>query len=610
MLFVDIEGDGLLSGVSTIWCMCVSDSEGYEETFTNDGRYRSIEEGIEVISKHKIVGHNIYGYDLPALQKIYGVDYASFDVIDTLTLSTLFNAGREGGHSLESWGLRTGTHKGEWRDFSQLSDGMIEYCRNDVHTTISTYQALMKEDWPQMSINLEHKIAYICGQQMLHGWKFDTQLADKLINYIDEQLALIEQELQNKVNVVCYPGSTIEKPFTKSGKLIKRIEDYEHIVGPFSRVSFDYPNLNSRQQLAELLLLEGWKPDRYTEKSQAKYEEALQSGVTKEEAEKLLTPVVDGEVLETLTGNIGGLLSKRFNLNKRKALIEGCYRDVRERGDGRCTAGIMSCGARSGRATHSIITSIPKAADNILLGKEIRSLFTVEKGNKFVGSDAAGIQLRILAHYMNDPNYINAIVNGKKSEQTDAHSLVAKAIGLDPTKTYEIDGRQGTGRDVAKTVSYALIFRAGDDKLGRVIGGSAKEGRRIRKDLMRVMPKYNQLVDRTEEVFDKNGYMTGLDGRRIYPPSSYQALNYLIQAGEAVAMKVAICKAHQWLHRQGVDFKQVGFHHDEISLEVREDQADIAVNALDIGLKYATRFLNLRCPLEGEGKIGNNWSIH
>ena len=109
-LVIDIEADGLTPTV--IFCIvavCADTQKVY--SFDNT----QIKEGCEFLKKaNKLIGHNIIGYDLPAILDIEGVDLYDKKLVDTLVLSRLFNPTREGGHGLESWGYRLHFHKGEY----------------------------------------------------------------------------------------------------------------------------------------------------------------------------------------------------------------------------------------------------------------------------------------------------------------------------------------------------------------------------------------------------------------------------------------------------------------------------------------------------------------
>ena len=109
-------------------------------------------------------------------------------------------------------------------------------------------------------------------------------------------------------------------------------------------------------------------------------------------------------------------------------------------------------------------------------GKECRSLWTISNPDThtLIGTDASGLELRCLAHYMNDPNFTEEVVNG------DVHTANMKAAGL-------------TDRDQAKTFIYAFLYGAGPAKIGKVVGGSSKAGQQLITKFLSNMPKLKKL---------------------------------------------------------------------------------------------------------------------
>ena len=118
-LTFDIECNGL--NPDKIWCIVAKEYKGDTFIFTYDKD--NIEEGIKLLQQaDTLIGHNIIGFDIPVLNKLYGVDLIKDkEIIDTLVMSRLFNPVREGGHGLESWGYRLKVYKAEqpekWDEF-------------------------------------------------------------------------------------------------------------------------------------------------------------------------------------------------------------------------------------------------------------------------------------------------------------------------------------------------------------------------------------------------------------------------------------------------------------------------------------------------------------
>ena len=157
MLVFDCETNGLLNDVSEIHCIAIYDSTKKKTfVFNNQGSdCPPITEGLHWLSSADvIIGHNIIGYDIPTLRKVYPWFKYDGDVLDTLVLSRLYhpnlmeidkrrNVPRMpmqlyGRHSLEAYGYRLGEYKGEFgktSDWKQWSQEMQDYCVQDVNVT-------------------------------------------------------------------------------------------------------------------------------------------------------------------------------------------------------------------------------------------------------------------------------------------------------------------------------------------------------------------------------------------------------------------------------------------------------------------------------------------
>jgi len=219
-------------------------------------------------------------------------------------------------------------------------------------------------------------------------------------------------------------------------------------------------------------------------------------------------------------------------------------------------------------------------------GKEMRSLFTVPNGYKLVGADAAQLELRMLAHYMNDEDYTNEILNG------DIHSTNQRAAGLDT-------------RDKAKTFIYAFLYGAGDAKIGSIVGGSSDDGRTLKARFLSNTPALAGLRQRVDDTVRQRGWLKGLDGRKLHIRSAHSALNTLLQSAGAIVMKQALVHLVDICQLR---YKLVGNIHDEIQAEVHEEDAHAFGQQVVQSIRMTEQSLGLRCPMDGDYKVGNNWS--
>jgi DNA polymerase I-like protein with 3'-5' exonuclease and polymerase domains len=221
-------------------------------------------------------------------------------------------------------------------------------------------------------------------------------------------------------------------------------------------------------------------------------------------------------------------------------------------------------------------------------GLDCRELWTVEKGNKLVGIDASGLELRMLAHYMNDNAYTTEVVSG------DIHTTNQKAAGLET-------------RNQAKTFIYAFLYGAGSAKIGTIVGGSAKEGQVLIDSFLRNTPKLQELRQKVSRIYSTKGKLPGLDGRQLLCRSEHSAVNTLLQGAGAIVMKQALVILDRKLKTAKIPYKFVANVHDEWQLEVQEPYAEQVGKFGVTAIEEAGQVLEMRCPLTGEYKVGNNW---
>ena len=521
----------------------------------------------------EFVGHNIIGFDAPVIKKIIGIDlHEKGKVIDTLVLSRLFDPVREGGHSLKSFGERLKFGKLDFKDFSEYSDEMLEYCIRDVELTERVLGYLIKHnpDFSREAIRLEHDIARIITQQENNGFLFDVTKADLLLGKLREKINEIEQKVRERFIPLPTFVKIVKPRYRKDGSLstvgLNSLgQGWESVVGDFSLIEMKEFNLGSRQQIARYLRYFGWKPTKFTEHGQ---------------------PIVDEKVLQGITDIPEAELIKEFLLlQKRIAQVESWVEAVAE--DGRVHGRVITNGAITGRMSHQSPNMAQVPAVYSPYGKECRELWVVPEGYKLVGVDASGLELRILSHYMNDKEYIDAIING------DIHTTNQSLAGL-------------STRDQAKTFIYAFIYGAGDEKLGAICGGSRNYGKAIKSRFLSRTPALANFRKRVDKATGK-GWLKGIDGRKLRIRNRHSALNTLIQGGGAIVMKKALILLEEQVSKHKLNARPVANVHDEFQYEVLETQAEDFGNLAVDSIINAGKELGIRCPLNGEYKYGNNW---
>ena len=582
--FFDIETDGL--NATKVHCICAM-LDNDEPTVYNfiggeaNGLFRKwlASENVDTL-----VGHNIIGFDIPVLRRITGMDW-SFNLRDTLVLSRLHNPSLDGGHSLRSWGVRLGNYKDDYQGgWEQYSHEMLEYCKQDVRVTKNLYQHLSDQD--EEAISIEHQTANIIKTQTDNGMILNEERAYELLAEMKEKVLDIEDEVHERFKPLPVWVELVhpkDKMKNKDGTISKRYQAQLDKGAHFDDCRwgyFEYPgfNLGSRQQIAKYLQHFGWKPKKFTDKGSI---------------------IVDEKILKSVRIPEAQLIVDYLTITKRVAMVKSWVEAINE-DTGRIHGNVNSCGAVTGRMTHSKpncaqvpATRHDKKTGEVLwgfaggYGADCRDLWTVPKGYKLVGCDASGLELRMLAHYMNDDKYTNEILTG------DIHTANQKSAGLQT-------------RDQAKTFIYAFLYGAGDAKIGEVSNGGAKHGRMLKKNFLDNTPALKLLREKVTQSSEK-GWVTGLDGRKLHIRSQHSALNTLLQSAGAVIMKKALVLLDTYATQYKIDYKFVLNVHDEFQCEVRNDQADF-FGGLAVGaIVQAGKSFKLNCPLDGEYKVGETW---
>ena len=565
-IFLDIETNGLNPDV--IWLAVTKqsgvvlkhyDAESLKKTLDND---------------ESVVGHNMIGYDAPVLERLWDIDIDKSRIVDTLVMSRLDNPQRDKGHSLRNWGKILGFPKGDHTDWTKLSPEMEEYCIRDVEVTEQAFYYLREsmEDFDMESIELEHEVQRIIDRQIKYGWLLDLKKTHNLLALLKEKKYEIEQALQKSFQPIPTFVEEVTPRLKKDGSLSKIGlrpfgEHWTEVSGTFSMVEYTCFNPGSRQQIGQRLKMCGWKPRKFTDTGQ---------------------PVVDESVLSKITDiPEAKLISEYLLVQKRMAQVYTWLDSVDDE-DGRVHGYVNSNGAVTGRMTHSKPNLAQTPSTYSAYGKECRECWTVPEGKSLVGFDASGLELRMLAHYMDDKDYTNEILNG------DIHTANQKLAGLER-------------RDQAKTFIYALLYGAGDGKLGTVVGGDAGDGAELRQRFMSNLPSFADLKLRVSSKA-RRGQLKGLDGRLLHIRSEHSALNTLLQGAGAIVMKKALVILDDYAQRWKLDYHFVGNVHDEVQTEVKQGQEEkfgrLAVSCLEAaGLAF-----NLRCPLTGEYSYGRSWA--
>lgn len=588
---IDIEADSLTPTV--VWCMC------WRNVQTNEnGECTSVEEIKNFFNQTAgslYVGHNILKFDAPVLVRLAGVNLSVGNCIDTLVLSTLYSPSITDGHSLGAWGQRLGEEKGEFNDWSRLSDEMLEYCHQDVLVTTKLFLRLMKTlirlGFTEQSLYIQHRFTVILDRQQRNGFKFDIDRAKELYQHLRNR----EKELEADIHIVFPPVltefKTYKKAYKKDGTFNKLYEqhslDFPKIVlhEDGSYTSYDYVefNIGSPTQRVDKLISLGWKPEEFTEKGNPKpFDKGKLSPSLERFLEQNPTPEIE-------------LIARWMSINGRANMIRTWTENYNDSTG--CIHGKLLV-ADTLRLRHQApnTANIPAVRQDkkksILYGEagyytyEARDLWCARGGRVLVGTDAAGLELRMLAHFLNRPAFTEQVVNG------DPHQYNADTAGVT--------------RPQAKTLIYAIQYGAAAPKVASIMGVSVKEGAYIRNMFLERLG-LKELMEECQHE-QRIGRVSLVDGSRVICPSPHAALNYKLQGSGARVMAASSVLAAREIRRNDWDVLKVGDIHDE-------DQSDSAIwCAEDFGrmrvqsIIDAGKLFNLNVPLDGEYKIGETWA--
>ena len=498
------------------------------------------------------VMHNGISFDAPVLNRLLGCNIKLNQIRDTLIESQLYNPIRDGGHSLEAWGKTLGFEKGDFHDFSEYSPEMLEYCKRDTEVTRLVAQELEKEGkaFKSKAYELECKVRAIIDKQQKNGFAFKLKEAMILQAQLQDEL----HELERKAEEDFEP--TVIELKTK----VKKI--------PF--------NIASRQQVAQELIKLGWEPKQFGK------EIKLKDGTTKRNV------ILSEEILNKIKLPEAKMFNRYYLLQKRTGLIKSwimaCEEDNRVRGK------VMTLRTITGRMAHAVPNMAQVPAIYSPYGKECRGLWTVDDESKYrlVGVDASGLELRCLAHYMNDPEYTNIVLTG------DVHTANQQAAGLQT-------------RDQAKTFIYAFLYGAGATKIGKIVGGGPKKGQQLITKFLNNMPALKRLREQVA-MWSINGTVPALDGRLLHIRSEHAAVNTLLQGAGAIICKQWLVHIMERVIKAKLNVRLVASIHDEYQFEVAIPDIERFCKLTKEAMTQTTKTLKIKCELDCDYKIGKTWA--
>lgn len=640
----DIEANSLTNPTKIWLIVCKDITTGQYHIFrrlTDDAkeaeRWRSFAEGVTLW-----VGHNWLGYDLPNLRRHHLVLPVQGSNLDTLVISKLIDYSRSG-HSIEHYGNEFGVPKGKHTDWTKWSQEMEDYCVRDVdicHRIYNKYIRYINNPVHSRAIKLEHDFQEVVNNLHNNGFAFNTNRANNLLAKVTSELAVLDQAILDAFPPKFVLIREIIPKATKYGTIsLSSIPKHlrEDLSGFEIGVPFKYGkdvafNPASHKQIIDVLWEAGWKPEAKTATHldcerrirQLKYsnrktaELDLELEVCQNKIMKLqrygwkINELNLGTLPKGAPASASTLANRILLESRRRTLTEwlGLVENDRIHGQ------FYGIGAWTHRMAHQRpnTANIPNDLDTQgkkkLLGKELRSLWQAPKRRLLVGVDAEGIQLRIFAHYINDDEFIAALVNGRKEDKSDPHSLNQRILG--PVCR---------SRQAAKRFIFALLLGGGISKLTEILDCEQVQAEDA---LERLMVRYTGFDLLKREVIPQDarrGWFTGLDGRPVAIPADtvsgrkHLAMSGYLQNGEALVIKTAAVLVEPQLKQYDSFF--VDIVHDEYQIEVPNDMliALRVASTVDEAIVEAGEILGIKCPMAGsywnddkkDYTIGTNW---
>ena len=507
-----------------------------------------MEHGIDLLcDANLLIGHNISLYDVPVLSRLYRPIQTR--QLDTLIVSRLMYPDKSnnpmGGNSLACWGKQLGVEKMDYQEgWDTLSDDMIKYCIRDVDVSELVY----KYQIPFIKKNSKPlKLEHVINSIIAKQIENGIGFNLNKASELELQLASEKALIEDELRNIFPPKIEIRH----SDKTGKRLKDRITIFNP-----------GSRQQIAERLTTKySWLPP-LTEKG---------------------NPKIDSDVLKKLKFPEAKALTRYFDLTKMQGqIVDWITRSSNSR-DGRIHGFVNPQGTVTGRMTASQPNMQQVHSD-----PRVRSLFIPRDGWSQVGIDASGLEARMLASRMakyDDGKYAEIILN------SDIHDYNMEMAGL-------------VDRTIAKTFFYAFIYGAGDDKITKITGHN---GKKLKETFLSRMPALKKVIDDVQFQVAKKKTITLLDGREVPCRKEHSALNVQLQGDGAIVMKLAQAILFVKTHKTK-DLNFMATVHDEWQLECHPD---IAKDLGSMGVKSiisSGERLGVRMPLDGEYKIGKNWS--
>lgn len=612
---VDVEANGL--DPDKIWVISTKDIDT-QEVRTFDKVWLDPRPFLEwAVDCSYWVGHYFLGYDIRVLRNILDLDIDPQAVLDTLVVSRLIDFNQSGGHGLERWGEYFGVQKPPIEQWDVYDPKMVHRCEQDVEINYKLFKLYEKyinsEKWA-LALKIEHSAQDYCRRLEETGFPFDIKKAEALYAEREQEKQELEAGFQRDFPPRFRPLRTITPVLTKAGRLHSKDfrwydgdPNEEFSVGAsFSLVEPVAFDPASKQQCVDRLWNAGWKPTQKTDG----YKAYLRTPKYQRDPVRLARFERYGWKLDEL--NLATLpatapasakkLARWLELAGKQNQIGEWIRRYNPK-TGRVHGRFAAIGGWTHRCAHSAPNMANASSDH-----EARELWIADNDWVLVGVDAESIQLRVLAHYMEDDRFTFAVVSGDKKDGTDPHSLNAKALGDICLRDRPGRPADKGPRDDAKTFIYAFLLGCTATRVAEIFECSAKEAATALDNFISAYPGLKRLREVRIAMDAKRGYFEGLDGRFVRQNQERLMLAGYLQNGESIVMKLARMIWEHELRRLEIPYQIVNWVHDEWQTMTKAPFVEQVKMIQCDAIRKAGEILKLKCPMAGKGVDGKNWA--
>lgn len=655
----------------------------------------TLEEGVKLLLSYDIkVCHNCVSFDWLVLNKFYpdlwNLETAPLSSMwDTLVQSRcqMYDRpkikGTKSHHGLEYYGLLFKYPKPPIEDWTYFSEDKLNRCLVDVEINRKTFVYLNNEA-KKIGLNFRKQIertkmaSYWYALQELHGTKGDVEYMEECVKELDNILEELREEIEPRLPIQLKvksakctwediskkwsafyqkvpsakfdsDGRVIKEAWMPTTKVFLKNGNYDKhtaawfdiepesaksdrlVVGAYTKVYFEGAKMSQHAIVKDYLLSIGWRPTQWN------YEKDKDGKLVRDDRGQLIkkSPKLTEDSFDSIEGELGRKIANYNTYTHRRRTFMNEKNDEKGwinqiRPDGRISSGCMAFATSTGRASQVNLVNVPSAS--ALYGSQMRRSWVSGEGNVLISVDMDSAQLRLLANFMGDPLYTDAVLNGTEFDEnhnyigTDVHSRNGVAFGVLPeslierareTQDHKIIQQCSDIRKYSKNSIYAFLFGAGDQKFAQTLKlKSAAEGKAIKETFTANLPAIGSLQKRLLDQYHsykygKGGFIQVAGGTWLYCTSEHKLLNYLLMGSEAALQNEAINWVNSEMKERNLQGSQILSFHDELTFEFPEEEKEEGIKLLSEMYGEASKCIGLDVLVTGTAQAGQTWlDIH